>query len=289
MYLLRDNILAVAITPTRRVKVFLSAPMNSDRTPGSENNISTGYRLLSTDLIGVDQIFSSIDVDITQEIKFSTTDVLGSLLDFLGYGVKKLNNLRRIIDFASSPLMRSERIKGSIASSKVSDRMQFSGVGNEIPSSRDRGTFRRPARALLRQSMLSNSTLFMNSLVPQLTLSESTKESMALLSSVPVGDTGLQLVTARLAAQATTGSATAEAVGLGDDMIPASFKSMQTQLGSTLDSVCPSSTSLRMSRLGVLVKGSNSNGGLLVKKVSFFFAGLLTRGANLSPFLIIAT
>ena len=263
VYLLRDNVLAVAITPSRRIKVFLSLPINSDRTSGTDVNLSTSSRLLKTDFIDVDQITSSsVGIDISEEINYSTTDVFGSTLDYLGYGLKKLNNVRRIINFA----IRWERVKIDVASNVVADRVQFSTGQNEIPTSLQGNTSNRTRRVLHRQITLNNNSLLLNSLIPQLTLSESTKQSMTLLSSVPVGTSDLQLVTARLGASAAPSSTTA--VGLGDDIIPASFKAMQMQLGSTLDSVCPSSTSLRMSRLGDLVKGPSSSRGLLVRKVN---------------------
>jgi hypothetical protein len=78
-------------------------------------------------------------------------------------------------------------------------------------------------------------------LMPQATVTPAVAEAMTILASVPLGDSGLELVSVELATAALPLSEASRPVGLGDDLLPTSFKSMQVSMGGSLHTACSDS------------------------------------------------
>jgi hypothetical protein len=78
-------------------------------------------------------------------------------------------------------------------------------------------------------------------LMPQGTVTPAVAEAMTILASVPIGDSGLELVSVELATAALPLADASRPVGLGDDLLPTSFKSMQVSMGGSLHTACSDS------------------------------------------------
>lgn len=264
VYLLRENVLTAALTPTRRHRVFLSVPGDS---PKAGNKMAANLQIVNrnlqelpddvVDMHWVTQAFAEVSDFV------SPSSWIDRAMESLGYGARLFNYRRHyineIIKFKVSMLSNLSRsVEPDVGRGPVEEAWTNLGVDKISKNS----------RSLNSVTMQDNSSSnFLNRLIPQHALTDSIKSNMNILSSVPVGSSGIRLVSVKLGQSVPTG-ANSGAVGLGDDIIPTSFKSMQLQLGSNLDSLCSSTTTIQVERVGNLVKGASSSNSQLVKKVT---------------------
>ena len=236
------------MTPTRRVKVFLSVPETSTAA------------LLSPSVSRSLQANSQIHVDSNLPLQFPVMtetqyppdllqhDMFGWILNKLGYAAQELSRIRTNVISANRIIAWSNN---TAASNLEIDSNKNDNSENGFVESR--------------RLVLSNNSALIDSLIPQHSLTTSSKNALTILSSVPVGSSGMKLVSARLGSPASTG--TGGPIGFGDDILPNTFKSMQISLGSSLDTPCAATTTISLEKLGITKSGTGNDVNVLVKKV----------------------
>lgn len=244
VYLLRENILTAAVTPSRRNKIFLSTgtgALSDAQFQSSAAGEAPDPRFLTEqpEVGSADASVPNISVG---------SDLLGYILHSLGFAASILNTIRKDVYAlgAASHIEVEQLGLSSIEAHTVSTEF--------LP-------IRRGLAKNSEFSLNTTNSIQLNSLIPQSTLTDNIKSSLTVLSSVPIGRTGIMLVSTRTGTSLPNGAA----IGLGDYLLPDSFKSMQMQLGSSLDSSCSSTTVVKLQKIGDLVK---SPGNLIVEKVS---------------------
>lgn len=190
------------------------------------------------------------------------------MLNSLGYAAKSLSRIRREFNRIDGFLPRATQTPHEFGGRKRpgdlqerrADKLSTDLSFDDAVETRYSG---RQNRVL--GNAADNSSTFLSSLIPHQTLSDAAQKGMSVITSTPIGTSGLHLVSARMGP--AVGVAASSPVGLGDDILPPSFKSMQMQLGAALDSPCSSATTLQLEKRGKLIKGPESS-GYLVKMVS---------------------
>jgi hypothetical protein len=265
VYVSTNGVLALAVTRSRRQKVFLettsaSNTLNKLDISGdsghvcNNRNSSTGFARGATCLLfgNTLSLFHSL-----QQVVRETAET-DKLFQVDANGLAGVDNELDLDNFISHLLPANE--------AKLN--LQVESLADSVVLSTD-----------VLQNISSCDGCSFNNLIPQGTLLNSVKDSMSLTTSIPVIGSNLNLISAQISP--TVQLSSVNPIGFGDDLLPTSFKSMQVSVGASLATSCSDSTTLSLEGIGPMITLTDGN------KKSSVIKQVYVLNLNLNFFLIL--